>query len=206
MTQILCSLSRPSSPLPPWTISSHSAFNLQLCNNPLLLLSDASQKSSYLYQVQGVEYPPTRWTRSVFWDHQISVPFQHEDRACWTVKLPLLHYNKCQTTSIPPLNLRLFLIHSSKCWGWCCCIQRPVSIFMKQKEVNLHIENVQRRKCVRLLNCCHGENGNKKWPLLWVNKKLNWFVVRKSTSSCRVQIRSVQVFIDGWIIKKQQIK
>lgn len=108
------------------------------CNSPSLLLSDASQKSPYLSQVHRVEHPPTRWTQSVFWDHQISVPFQLGDGACWTVKLPLRHYiNKCQTTSIPPLNLRLFLIHSSglKRWGWCFCIQRPtVSLLLRNRK------------------------------------------------------------------------
>lgn len=134
------------------------------CNIPSLLLSDASQKSPYLSQVHRVEHPPTRWTQSVFWDHQISVPFQLGDGACWTVKLPLRHYiNKCQTTSIPPLNLRLFLIHSSglKCWGWCFCIQRPtVSLLLRNRK---KWTCTVKMECVRLTwlaFCCCGENEN----------------------------------------------
>lgn len=39
-----------------------------------------------------------------------------------------------------------------------------------------------------------------------VIKRLNGNVIRKSASSCWTQIRSVQVFVDGWIIKRQRIK
>lgn len=82
LLEIMTLLSKPSSPLPPRTISSHSTFNLQLCNNPLLLLSDGSRNLPTFTRFAGSNplqsHEPEVFSETI----KLTCPFLLGDRAC----------------------------------------------------------------------------------------------------------------------------